>query len=319
MSRARTSATGVGCSRGPVAEVPNEHFRRTSPRLLAALLCVARSSYAHAQPLGAEDNPPIEGTATPPTDTGPLPGSAWEALVERDVVLVGRDGSSFSGRVVAAKDGVVTVITADGRVTSMMQADVDEVRIAEPVKPVPATTSPPTSDDGGDRSVTNWARAGTIVGLSLTATSFGLAIGSEVTRDEQIPSLPLGASATVLFAAAVPVIMAGGRSARRHGGVRGNFGLRVGGWVVYSLALVDAAILVALGANEIEPPAGVITSVGILAVVSASLAAADALIADRQARGRSVAKRSGGFGFSVAPTNLGGRFTGAVAGVGGAF
>jgi hypothetical protein len=89
----------------------------------------------------------------------------------------------------------------------------------------------------------------------LTGTHvLGLAIGSEVTRDEQIPSLPLGATATVLFAAAVPVIMAGGRSARRHGCVRGNLGLRVGGWVVYGLALADAAILVALGANEIEPP-----------------------------------------------------------------
>ena len=300
--------------------------------LLSASTAWAASPLAEPTPDGAgeaavaEPAPVAEPTAAP--DSGPISASAWNALLERDVVLLRRDGSTVSGRLVGVDEQTATVVIADGRVVTTGKAEVTEVRaqVAAPPPAVAATTPaaagpvPPAAPQG-DRSVTNWARAGAGVGLGLGAVAFALAIGAEVTRDEQIPSLPLGSVATILFATSVPVTMAGGKSARRHASVKGNVGLRIGGWVLYGLTLLDAAVLVGLGANEVDVPPGVITSVGVLGLGSISLAAADALVSDKQARGTFVARQPQRYRLFAAPTRAPGgrRMAGGVFGVSGAF
>jgi hypothetical protein len=54
-----------------------------------------------------------------------------------------------------------------------------------------------------------WASGAGVFGIVAGLGTMGLAVGSEVTKDEQIPSLPLGISATALAAISGPVIAVG--------------------------------------------------------------------------------------------------------------
>jgi hypothetical protein len=127
-----------------------------------------------------------------------------------------------------------------------------------------------------------WSMGAGVYGIIASTLFMGLAIGSEVTRDHQVPSLPLGSMATLVHIASVPIVAAGGASARRGGG-RGVLGLRVAGWVLYGLTLVDACALIALGVMKQEPPAGVISAAGVLGMTSGVFMSVDALVAHAQA------------------------------------
>jgi hypothetical protein len=140
-----------------------------------------------------------------------------------------------------------------------------------------AAGAPPEPGDPG------WATGGGVFGVIAAAGTVGLAVASEVTKDEQIPSLPLGIGATALIAIAGPITAVGGASARDRGGVRGSPGLRVAGWLGYALTLLDASALIGLGVAEITPPDGLITSVGLLGASSLTCLAADAFMSASEA------------------------------------
>jgi hypothetical protein len=141
--------------------------------------------------------------------------------------------------------------------------------------PQPAAEGPPP--DAG------WAQGAGVYGIVAALGTLGLAIGSELTKDEQVPSLPLGVGATVLVGASGPIVAVGASSARQSGQVKGAQGLRITGWIAYGLTLADASVLIAMGANEVEPVDGLITSVGALGALSLLSFSADAFFSAAEA------------------------------------
>lgn len=153
----------------------------------------------------------------------------------------------------------------------------------EPIEQ-PTSTHTTEADDG-------WALAGGILGLSLGVTAFGLTIGSELTKENQNPAIPLGAAATILFAGSVPIAFGGAASARNQADVRGSLGAMITSWILYGLTLTDAIALIGVGASGIEPPTGLIASVGVLGLSSATLMSIHAFVAHGQARSKMEARR----------------------------
>ncbi len=128
-----------------------------------------------------------------------------------------------------------------------------------------------------------WARGAAITGFVVTPLVLGLGIASAATSEEQIPSIPLGATATVLMGAAVPIVAVGGASARHHPEVRGLPGLRIASWISYGLTMADAVVMLAFGVLEVDPGVGPIliaTALGGTSIASMSI---DALVSANQA------------------------------------
>jgi hypothetical protein len=65
--------------------------------------------------------------------------------------------------------------------------------------------------------------------------------------------------------------------------VKGALGLRIVGWVAYGLTLAEASVLIGLGVNEVEPPDGVILSVGALGATALFSHAGDAFFSAAEA------------------------------------
>jgi hypothetical protein len=151
----------------------------------------------------------------------------------------------------------------------------------QPYVPQPYVYTPRPASPG-----ISWAGGAGIFGLVSSGVVLGLASASEGTKDQLVPSLPLGVTATVLLAASVPIVAAGGISARREGQVRGILALRVLGWIFYGLSLAEAGGLIALGTMEVTPPDGMIISTGLLGVSSLVMMSADALVSRKQAAER---------------------------------
>jgi hypothetical protein len=129
-----------------------------------------------------------------------------------------------------------------------------------------------------------WALGGGVFGLVAAASVVALAGASEATRQTQVPSLPLGVTATVLFTASVPVVAAGAASARHGNRALGVRALRVLGWIAYGCALAEATTLIGMGAAKVTPPEGVIISTGLLGTASLGMMSIDALVSRAQAR-----------------------------------
>jgi hypothetical protein len=144
-----------------------------------------------------------------------------------------------------------------------------------------------------------WAREAAVTGFVTGGVTLVLAGASEATRENQIPSLPIGGVATLVFAVSTPIVASGGGSARDGADVEGSAGMRVTGWVLYGLGLANALSLIALGASEIEPPPGTILATGAIGAASQFLMAGDALRSHRQARARIDAQQAVG----AAPTS----------------
>ena len=134
-----------------------------------------------------------------------------------------------------------------------------------------ALPAPPSEDvrPRHTRRGSGWGRGAGILGYVGAGAALLLAAGSEFTKAEQIPSLPLGVAATGLIAALGPVVFSGGASSRRALESDGIMGMRIAGWIAYGLSLTNAVGLVALGVAEIEPVDGLILITG--AVGSAGL------------------------------------------------
>jgi len=184
---------------------------------------------------------------------------------------------------------------------------------SQPSTPAPPPVVPPRPLHDG------WALAGGIVGLTFGAIGLGLAIGSEITRGEQIPALPLGGAATALFVVAVPVAAGGAQSARRGAEVRGSVAAAICGWILYGVTITEALTLIGLGVAEIEPPAGLIASAGVLGLGASASMAAHAFTAHAQARRKLSAGRPGELRIASVPTVSSEGVTGMVIGVGGRF
>lgn len=117
------------------------------------------------------------------------------------------------------------------------------------------------------RTSSGWASGAATYGIVAGAVSFALAIGAEATKNESVPSGPLGGAATLLFGVSLPVVAAGGSSARQDPRVTGYSGLRITGWIGYAATLADATLLLSQVGKK-EPPDGQILSVGILGMSS---------------------------------------------------
>lgn len=189
---------------------------------------------------------------------------------------------------------------ADETCTAAGQCESKTPPAAAAAAPVPIAVNvmmpaaPTTPADPG------WATGAGAFGVVAAAGALGLAVGSELTKDEQNPSLPLGIGATVLIAVAGPVTAVGAGSARNGGDVKGAQGLRIVGWIGYGIALVDASVLIGMGVNEVEPPDGVIASVGALGAISLLSFAGDAFFSAAEAKEKQKAAPAPAL--QVAPT-----------------
>ncbi len=150
-------------------------------------------------------------------------------------------------------------------------------------------SAPSMPGESGEPVSSSGARVGGVVGLISGALFLALSVGSEITSAHPIPSIPLGASATVLHAIDVPLVAWSGSALRRRTGVPGVLGLRVVGWLFYGLTLADAAVLLALGALNIQPPTGTIAGAGVSGFISSVFISADALATAQQVDARDAA------------------------------
>lgn len=231
------------------------------------------------EPEVTEAAAPVESAEAPPPSPG-LPDSAWSALLQSEVELSRADGFSVRGRLTAVDATTITIITDTGAVSSIPRAEISSVRAIVP----PAATPPAAAPEPAAKVIgRDWAGAGTATGLSMVGVGVVLGIGSEITVEDQIPALPMGGVATMMFAAGIPIIAGGGSSARRAAGVRGSLGARIGGWVTYGLTMTNAVVLIGLGAAEVEVQHGQVAAVVVLGATSGALMAADALKSRRQA------------------------------------
>ncbi len=131
-----------------------------------------------------------------------------------------------------------------------------------------------------------WALGAGIVGLVFGGITLGLTGASEATKDELVPSMPLGGAALVLSIIMIPVTASGGTSARRGTDLRGVVPLRVLGWVFYAGMIVTGVVTISLAAaTEKEPPDGLIMSIGGVAALSYLFFAIDDFVSFAQAKG----------------------------------
>src|SRR5438132_10256095 len=132
----------------------------------------------------------------------------------------------------------------------------------------------------------DWANTAAVMGFSSAAVVMALALGSEATRKDQIPSLPLGAAATVLLGVMAPVVEIGAGSGRAPGETGSGFGWRLTGWFAYGFAMIDALALIGLGGADVPPPAGVIALTGVLGTISLVSFGIDGIVSHQDAEAR---------------------------------
>lgn len=124
-----------------------------------------------------------------------------------------------------------------------------------------------------------------IAGIVLSPIMLGLTIGSAATSGNGfVPALPLGATALGIGVISVPVIAAGGGSARRSEQVNGVLGLRIAGWSGYGLSLGTGAVMVGLAVGGATIPSGPILACGILGTISCLSLSIDNLVSGAQAK-----------------------------------
>ncbi len=133
-----------------------------------------------------------------------------------------------------------------------------------------------------------FATASAITGFVLSPVILGLTIGSAATSGNGlVPALPLGASALGIGIISVPIIAAGGASARSSDKVNGVLALRIAGWSGYGLSIGTGALMVgwaASGGSTIPP--GAIIACGLLGTFSCLSLSIDNLISGAQAKKR---------------------------------
>lgn len=175
----------------------------------------------------------------------------------------------------------------------------------------PAATARP-ADPG-------WANDAGIAGIISSVVVLGLAIGSEATKEDQVPALfPLGVTATLTLAVMGP-ITAGGASSARGGGEPGAPGLRIAGWTAYGLAMANAAFLIVVGIEEEEPVDGLTATAGLLGATALILLSLDAFESAAQASDQRLSDTGPSWAPALALTPRVGGGVDVIGGVSGAF
>jgi hypothetical protein len=131
---------------------------------------------------------------------------------------------------------------------------------------------------------TGWANGAGVYGLVASGVVAVLAIGA-IAADDNDVSIPLGGVATAIAAISAPIVAVGAGSARGHPAVTGSPGLRVAGWVAYGLGIIDAIVILALAADDVDIPPAASSSVAALVVMSLLFHSLDALNSASEAEG----------------------------------
>lgn len=109
-------------------------------------------------------------------------------------------------------------------------------------------------------------------GYIVAPTMLSMFIISEITRQELIPSLPLGIAASCLLIFSVPFISNGDKSVNYYS-INNSTNLRIRNkaltsWILYYSSTGMALSLILIGAMQITPPAGLVSVTGILGTTS---------------------------------------------------
>jgi hypothetical protein len=184
------------------------------------------------------------------------------------VVLVGWSSMARAQMCRKDTDCAGDLLCVEGRCT-----DGNDQRPAPPAWVQPAPVERPRG----------WARGAGVASLILSSAVLGLGIGAELTKGKEVPSIPLGASATLLLTATIPIAAAGGNSTRRLTGVTGAPGLRISGWILYAFSLALAAVPLGYGVVSKTPPTGMISGISAGAFLSGAFFAIDDFITASQA------------------------------------
>jgi hypothetical protein len=203
-----------------------------------------------------------------------------------------------SGKGSCNPEKLLTVIEEIAEKFERAFGKVDKPPVVQPEKKPEKTVSyqPEKQPDAVPASVkqvqqtkSNWASGASVTGFIGSAVVLGLAVGAEITADDQIMALSMGGAATALFATLLPIVNAGGASARESAGVDGKPTLRTIGWISYGVGLAAAAALIGMSLAETEIPPGMIASAGGLGTFGLILFSIDALASSRQADEKSNA------------------------------
>ncbi len=129
----------------------------------------------------------------------------------------------------------------------------------------------------------NWAPLAGKLGIA-TAVVVGALVTAIVIVDETDFGVPAGSVAILATGIMVPVVAAGGTSARKRPDVIGSPGLRLTGWIFYGLSIADGLALLGLAISDADIPPAVTASVGVLGTASAVFMSLDAFESGKQAR-----------------------------------
>ncbi len=91
----------------------------------------------------------------------------------------------------------------------------------------------------------------------------GLSIASEITKQNQLPAMPLGISAVAITAISVPIIGSNARSLDSDWQR-----VKTASWVAYGGGMLCAGVLIATGIMEVTPPTPVIAVTGLMCATS---------------------------------------------------
>lgn len=140
-----------------------------------------------------------------------------------------------------------------------------------------------------------FATASAITGFVLSPIILGLTIGSAATSGNGlVPALPLGASALGIGIVSVPIIAAGGASARSGDKVNGVLGLRIAGWTGYGLSIGTGALMVGWAVSGGSIPPAPILACGLLGTFSCVSLSVDNLVSGNEAKKRYAAEEEKG-------------------------
>lgn len=144
-----------------------------------------------------------------------------------------------------------------------------------------------------------WGKTGAMVGLIGSVGVVGLASVAEAINAGDGNATAVGAVAVLFSIPAVTFAALGGASVK---GVPGNRGLRVGGWIAYTLGMIDAAVLIGMGASDATVPPGPTIATGLLAGLGIVCISLDAIQSANQAEAVRVRMGLPRTAIRIAPT-----------------
>ena len=125
------------------------------------------------------------------------------------------------------------------------------------------------------KSPAGWTRGAGVFGLVSGFAVMGFASASALTNGDETLAIPIGGAGTILFAVTLPITAIGAAS-----GVEGGpLGLKLGSWILYGVALVEAATLLSIGLSDGIVPSELILATGITGLISSGLMSINSFIA----------------------------------------